>query len=639
MSITFSGNKKTKNRLSKKSQITVFLIIGILLFLLLSIFIYIFYQDQEIKDIDFILKENLKSKQIRQYTADCLASALEESVILLAGQGGYFYQDQEGNIFPYDLPHLPENKISYLIYPRQGTYKKDSYPFFYNPGIDTFSENRLPSLDIVKRQLQKRIQLKALECISSDQLRSFLGNRSVDIDISEIDLEKGAGKVDISFNPSSVSAIFDLPIDLSYKNQKKFSSVLESRAETRIRFKPAYDIILDLIQKEIEHLDFDITEDYKKKKFKQEPIIYSSYDSFEINFYESEGDKIISLKDMASKVNNTNLIFNFAIKNRPPVVKKIQRYPSSKDRYDVLKFYNDSIDIEQKIKNYSDPDDEKVEFELISGSNILDDLKQKNNTNYGYHNITFSLKDKIKRYNYTVKVLIEPPLSLNQTEFFNHFYFKEPLFRKNYPQDKSIATLEDPYYINISSNSFDPDIKYDYEFFFRGTDTASRNPIRFKTNLSCIVLPTLDSCSSSNVDIETITSKIYRSTGFKQPGTGFFAVTAKAYYNGINITNNFGKGFEPLTEINIFECYPYHNPYSQHSYPFHNSSDPFLSKHECCNHLTNKFRTAGTACYTEKCSGGRGNICGRSFDHENTSWCDEETCSSPVLGSNSTQSY
>ena len=91
--------------MSKRGQVTVFLVIGIVILLLAALFFYIFGQIKE-APLEVEAKEAQKIPGVRgtlqSYVENCIQETLDPAIYLLAIQGGVIYPDEEGKILLTD---------------------------------------------------------------------------------------------------------------------------------------------------------------------------------------------------------------------------------------------------------------------------------------------------------------------------------------------------------------------------------------------------------------------------------------------------------------------------------------------------------------------------------------------------------
>jgi hypothetical protein len=115
---------KKKNILQNKSQITIFILLGLVLFIIFGFLFYVASNLSESKlaqQRENTKKEFLTTTPIKYYITSCLDESTEESLKLIGEQGGYIYNFQ-GSLIDWHVPYFTYNAsntlyhISYLIH-------------------------------------------------------------------------------------------------------------------------------------------------------------------------------------------------------------------------------------------------------------------------------------------------------------------------------------------------------------------------------------------------------------------------------------------------------------------------------------------------------------------------------------------
>ena len=157
-------NKVNKN--IKKSQVTIFIIIGILILIILSIFIIIATKtntDQSKTNQQKISQTKLSFTQFNSYLQTCFDNSLKEGLYILGKQGGFFFKDQPGSIIDFDI-----DKAEFTSYEKNNkrnkkyniTYINDkSLPLYVSspPDYPCFDENNIQVKGILN-------SLKGIDC-------------------------------------------------------------------------------------------------------------------------------------------------------------------------------------------------------------------------------------------------------------------------------------------------------------------------------------------------------------------------------------------------------------------------------------------------------------------------------------------
>lgn len=247
--------------MSKRGQITVFIIIGIIVITILGLFIYT--QSYSLKNL--FQKETAESKLlsneaniIQSQINECLRDRLQESVLLMGLGGGYINLSE-------DTLELNQSRISYL----------------YNKG-----EVTLPAIKEIEKQLGLYITLTLSDCINDSEYK-------------ELTLTKGEIKPIININKKDISASVDYPITISKGTVTK---TITEKYSGRIPIKFG----------EIHSAVYNILKNYNPE---QTDLEYLTSFNYIINVIAySEDTHVYMIRDNSFKVNETPFTFIFAVR-------------------------------------------------------------------------------------------------------------------------------------------------------------------------------------------------------------------------------------------------------------------------------------------------------------------------------------
>lgn len=363
---------------SKKSQITVFIIFGLLI-LILFYFIY-FLAEISSESGDSDLKPITNSKTLIEYTKNCLQSSLQSGLILIGQQGGYIYRDQPGSILTLDIDSVSyeNNKIPYLIstlsytsvpqYPCLSSGNPLWHCNFIN-NISLFPElynyyygdtTKFLQLDYIKKELKSYIELKTKECTDFSQFNDhekypeFVG-----IEITS----DSSPSADILFGPEDVAVTLKYPILIKSTEGKAEKELIEVYTTENIHFKKIYSAVKDILEKDNFYLDYNLKEDTSKGEFflqwqdkieRKELEFNKLKDSAQLLIIPVQSGDIIQIID-DNKLQGEPYLFQFARKNRPPVL----------DFIDEI-IINDA-QILEILPKAADPDEDDISFSYDSG--------------------------------------------------------------------------------------------------------------------------------------------------------------------------------------------------------------------------------------------------------------------------------
>ncbi|MBW2981362.1 hypothetical protein KY343_00650 [Candidatus Woesearchaeota archaeon] len=637
--------KKVNILTYRKGQISLFIIIGLIV---LMMFVAIFYlvnslQSSRIeKEVRKTTSSVLKATTIRYLGDDCLREILKEGLITLGKQGGYFYENQSGYEFTTELPRTSfrDSNVSYLIYPRRGEYydwwpcsaaaslnkpsycrfSTEIYPSDKRYGIG-FSSSALPLLATnkfsMKSQLAKYIEDEIPECLNLTEISAQFPGYNV---------SGGEMNIDINFGVLSVNVNLDYPITIQFQDYEPILEIFGFKAEVPVRFSKIYDIAEKMIDKEVFFLDSGPYD---------EAIILLQY-SPQIKFrIEEQGhDNIFIINDSYSQIDGKDYVFQFARKNRPPVLDYISKSPSylynesgtDTELYDYLtipNLYNLNI-----TPRAVDPDEDTVFYS--SQCSTIPNLTQTNiqhMINYnvtmddvGLHNLTIAATDLNLSDKQEIRLLVDKPLTPNAA-----------VYNICGGNTSNIYSREDPFFLNAtpSVETLDPFASYS---FFWADVVSPQNMFVLRTDDSCVVLPLGIKCEEAIANLNIVNITDYNANNYLP----ILDSNPRNLFLRVNLSYS---ELSQLEDTNILiirkDCIPYRSD----TIPIYNPSsnaDPtninvFFGDHSCCLGDINddpstweladntvvcdqEFSCAGVTGVRKKikqryCSGNRGNIC------------------------------
>jgi len=364
-----------------KSQITMIMIMGIVLFISIGIIMYLSKtavkksaQAAEKK----IQTTELETQAIKKFAANCLDKLSKDALVLLGKQGGYIYASQGGTIVPFSdsdegvlfIKNNNENTV-YNIKPLQlnvpmpfhtaiPEYPWETFPYGpINQDIKTFNGifgiNSMPPLNkshgphSIQLQIETFIDANMEKCLDF----SIFANEGYDIKA-----EKSRTKVFIG--AKDVSIVSEIPFKIAnLKTQEKaefkdFSTVLN------IRLGEMYYFIKEIIDKDISQITFNLQDTANNKN------------SFSIKVSENtyQKDDLISVKDQQSVVYGRPFEYVFGRKNRAPALYYIKDEVIGFDQGDEIKEADIFRDSE---RDAADPDEENPTINvaaLLSNPNL-----------------------------------------------------------------------------------------------------------------------------------------------------------------------------------------------------------------------------------------------------------------------------
>lgn len=358
---------------NKKSQITLFIIIAIVLFSIIGFFFYLTKystKEQISYETTKTKKIQLELQPIENYVTQCLDKTLKEGLVLMGKQGGYLYKSQGGPLIDYreedeGLFFVDYNnyKVSYGIYPLRFDMwpyyaKAPNYPWITFPYTDEtknqntseglFGISNLPPINSsfgansIKSQLEIYIKNNIKNCIDW----GVFEEQGYEFNESTLD-------VDLTITKEDLVVHLIYPLTINNKITGGATTVQDFFVREKFRLRKIYDFLYGIINKEITDIQFDVG------TVSEDGLYVGVIRSF---FRE---DDIIVVTDEDSLINKLPYKFVFARHNRMPALHYIT--PTTITLPDLYNITADTL-----IPGYpsslkvTDPDEDKVPFDSFS---------------------------------------------------------------------------------------------------------------------------------------------------------------------------------------------------------------------------------------------------------------------------------
>jgi len=259
------GTRKNSNKLfninnlilpkSKRSQVTTFIIIGVII--LAGILIYFF--------MNIKTKSNVNSvpevvSPINLFVLNCLDNSLKDSIIYVSGTGGYYILPQESN----DLG------ISYYL---------------------SHGKNLMPSKESIEKEISNSINDKMFFCLNDFS------------DFPDFNISYGNITSDVKIKNESVSVKLDLPLSI-LKDDKSYS-LKSFESYQNVRLGVIYNAVLEMIRAQMPYTEGICIQCFYDPAQKNDLYVTS------VNY---GGGYIYTVVDTRSILGNETLTFNFANK-------------------------------------------------------------------------------------------------------------------------------------------------------------------------------------------------------------------------------------------------------------------------------------------------------------------------------------
>ncbi len=225
---------------SKKAQVTIFIILGIIL-LLAGALIFLFQKEVfTFKPEEIILTEKGK---IENYISGCITEIGDEALFLAGLQAGYVEVPED--IFGDGNQHLklsPENVVPYWA--RE-------------------SEVSIPSLDYIEEEINKKIEEGLRDCLLGRE--AFEGTYDI--------IEKS--NIEASTEAVAAKTIFNVKWDLEIKDKagEVITELIDHTAESPIKLKRVYETAKKIMERELTDLKLEyLTQDLIALEHSKVPV-------------------------------------------------------------------------------------------------------------------------------------------------------------------------------------------------------------------------------------------------------------------------------------------------------------------------------------------------------------------------------
>ena len=375
----FEGYNKKPNKKSKKSQITIFMLIGIFVLLILVLLYSLIGTKQEKVILDY-----KQVDEVRFYVNNELEKALDNALFLLSQQGGLIFKFQSGLVDKEDYKgrdyelNLNNKRINIFI-----PYRIENYNPLITaaaPNYPCFNNN--PNCDFIHSNKDFLVgYYKPLIVNPEEQIESYVERQISNIDLSRFEQEYGFDfkltnpKARVVIGESSVTVDLDFNITIIKHSNKDGKDIIFNinnfKARSSVRLKDILELAEYIMDNEVK----DITFDPKKDKGVTKKIT----DGFIVKKRKLQNnDFLVTILDSKSylthiKNKDNNFVFQFLIENRPPALDNI--------------IVNNPISLQSKSSSQSksyriealgfDPDEEPVSYKIeeLSSNNPSNSYK------------------------------------------------------------------------------------------------------------------------------------------------------------------------------------------------------------------------------------------------------------------------
>lgn len=588
---------------NKKSQITIFIIFGLVLLFITIFSMYIF----SLMSHSGPGSRTDLALNVENYIQSCLQNAVEDGIRIIGQQGGYIYTGQkdffsyqesnityaikrpsphlvlEPNWYPcyQNRPHFTGEMLNWVGEKCFTTYSHKDPQYIFGetdfPDLCKYTENVIPGYvcecikcdgNSIQDQLEKYVQNKTYKCLKG--LDFFKG---YNISHGDVYIETVIGS-DYIGTTMNLAVEVILP-DYSEREKNEFYE------NTPVRLKRVYDAARKIINNNVNNITFG--------------LVSGGY-SLEIPGLRFESKKIANnillfkIIDDASSLREGPFVFQFLVENRIPALD----YLKGDERYIDNKHYLFYVVEGETIEFHPlafDPDEDeltyvysgwKVDYDSYwdgsfqrktdySGPNVWHESALYKETgrsasyrttpqDIGEHQVVIDVYDtEGNRDGQILTILVDDKARV--TYSIDNYYLDIP---------NEYISREDPFILDASATEKHI-VAGRLIYEWKDLTENIRIPGRYEAYLN---MPK-DMANVNYIDIENI-----RDYSFEKEGIHNFLLTL--YDSELNQLGSHNK------EIDVKQCLPHRN--AAPSYPFNNLniqgfyriSDPFQANHTCC---------------------------------------------------------
>jgi len=390
--------------MSKKAQITMFVILGLILLILVVMFFgFINQLKQKPTSVKKIIDE-LETGRLKDHVTNCMATVAVEGLEKLGANGGVIYDFEGGNIalqdkflgtdylnytylgqtyfvayglrkntncslidhsiLGYPFPGASIDELSILYDDNCGTITSQSdYDGFFGQIVmnklcifarqvgqyscEPFANGVVMGLTIQK-QLEDYVTEKLPLCIDFDEFTQRL-DANVTVDLAPI----------VETNPHDAEILLTVkyPITISFDNKEPITQIISYQTTLNVRLARVYNFLHNALLQEAKYMraniatDYTVSDVYYRQGIELTRIRAPCIDCQAPYKY----DDIIEVVDRNSSVNGKPFVFRVAIENRRPVLEPI---PDQE-----MTSVNDILQVPLRAQ---DPDDTTITYRFIS---------------------------------------------------------------------------------------------------------------------------------------------------------------------------------------------------------------------------------------------------------------------------------
>jgi len=265
---------------TKKAQVTIFIIVGIVMLLAVALVLLLQKQIVSFKVDELIPTEKGK---VETYLTSCIQQAGDEALFLIGTQGGYI--DVPKDIQTDASQHLRLSPMNVLPY------------WAYGQNV------RIPPLSAIKQELDTYIEQHTKSCLLD--LQPFQDTYNI--------VEKSPIKADTNIADGKVLFNVNWNVELQTKSGEKVAEVIEHTAESPAKLKRLHETASRIIDSEMSSLKIeDLTQDLIALEHPNVPVtgieLSCKKKTWNPKTVESELKKLIHINLKELRIQGTNYI-------------------------------------------------------------------------------------------------------------------------------------------------------------------------------------------------------------------------------------------------------------------------------------------------------------------------------------------
>jgi len=386
----------------KKSQITLFVMLGLVL---LIIFIILMFIKENLEPKRYGLEEildELETGKIKNHITNCITDVSMDGLEMLGANGGFIYDFQGGQI-PFRSLNLGGdylnytslnkhyfvayalkknefcNQLSYLTpdYPRSNARFAELNQFYnsnclydspYSAYDGFFGQSVMTKLCYILREsgcepfakgmqigftIQKQLEsytaAKLPLCVNFSAFTQRMGLMSITPEASPV--------VEVNIHAADLVLVVTYPVKIIFEDREPITKLLHYQTTLNVRLGGIYNFIHNILSQDSKNIALNINNEYISSLYWKQGFelkkIKNPCESCPLPYKE---DDILEVVDKKSLVKGKPLVFRVAIENRRPALDFIEDQVI--DAESATEFY-------VPLTGY-DPDDNKVKYYFLS---------------------------------------------------------------------------------------------------------------------------------------------------------------------------------------------------------------------------------------------------------------------------------